>query len=115
MDNGIVLIVILVAAVVGSTIVWLGLRRNIPPNVSLELAAYVAAIRAAAGNVVDAQLITTLAGYAYDSWANGSNYISRADFIAYVLAALKMEPVAAAQITSRRAMATLSPAGLDAI
>ena len=32
MDNGIALIAIVVAAVVGSTIVWLALRRNLPPT-----------------------------------------------------------------------------------
>jgi hypothetical protein len=65
--------------------------------VSLALAAYVAAIRAAVGDVVDEALVTTLAGYAWDSWASASKYISRDDFIAYVLDALAMEPAKAAE------------------
>ena len=99
MDNGIALIAIVIAAVVGSTIVWLALRRNLPPELSLELAAYVAAIRAAVGDVVDVELVEKLAGYAWDSWGDGSKYISRDEFIAYVLKALRMEPHKAAQLT----------------
>ena len=106
MDNGIALIAIVVAAVVGSTIVWLALRRNLPPDVSLALAAYVAAIRAAVGDVVDEELVTTLAGYAWDSWGSASKYISRDDFIAYVLKALAMEPAKAAQLTHQRSLAS---------
>ena len=104
MDNGIALIAITIAAVVGSTIVWLGLRRNLPPELSLALAAYVAAIRAAVGDVVDEQLVTTLAGYAWDSWASASKYISRDDFIAYVLDALAMEPMKAVELTHQRSL-----------
>jgi hypothetical protein len=99
MDNGIALIAIVVAAVVGSTIVWLALRRNLPPELSLALAAYVAAIRAAVGDVVDDELVATLAGYAWDSWASASKYISRDEFIRYVLDALAMEPFKAAELT----------------
>lgn len=99
MDNGIVLISIVVAAVVAGTIVWLALRRNLPPDVALELAAYVAAIRAAVGDVVDEELVTTLAGYAWDSWGSASKYITRDAFIGYVLRALRMEPAKAAELT----------------
>jgi hypothetical protein len=105
MDNGIALIAIVVAAVVAGAIVWLALRRNLPPDVSLELAAYVAAIRAAVGDVVDPALVTTLAGYAWDSWGSASKYISRDEFIAYVLKALDMEPMKAAELTHQRSLA----------
>jgi hypothetical protein len=106
MDNGIALIAIVVAAVVGSTVVWLALRRNLPPDLSLALSAYVAAIRAAVGDVVDEELVATLAGYAWDSWASASKYISRDDFIRYVLKALAMEPFKAAELTHQRSLAS---------
>ena len=105
MDNGIALIAITIAAVVAGAVVWLALRRNLPPDLSLALSAYVAAIRAAVGDVVDPALVTTLAGYAWDSWASASKYISRDDFIRYVLDALDMEPAAAAQLTHQRSLA----------
>ena len=88
MDNGIALIAIVVAAVVGSTIVWLALRRNLPPEAAEALAAYVAAIRAQLSGVVDEATIRTLAGAMYDNWATGSKYFSRDEFIALVLRAL---------------------------
>jgi hypothetical protein len=106
MDNGIALIAIVVVALAAGAVVWLALRRNLPPDVSLELAAYVAAIRAAVGDVVDPALVTTLAGYAWDSWGSASKYISRDDFIAYVLKALDMEPHKAAELTHQRSLAS---------
>ena len=106
MDNGIALIAIVVAAVVGSTVVWLALRRNLPPDVSLALSAYVAAIRAEVGDVFDPPLVATLAGYAWDSWGSASKYISRNDFIGYVLDALDMEPFKAAELTHQRSLAS---------
>ena len=106
MDNGILLIALVVTAVVAGAIVWLALRRNLPPDLSLALSAYVAAIRAAVGDVVDPALVTTLAGYAWDSWGSASKYISRDDFIRYVLDALDMEPAKAAELTHQRSLAS---------
>jgi len=104
MDNGIALIAITITAVVAVTFTWLVLRRNLPPDLSLALSAYVAAIRAAVGDVVDPALVATLAGYAWDSWASASKYISRDDFIAYVLDALAMEPMKAVELTHQRSL-----------
>lgn len=98
MDNGIALIAIVVAAVVAGSVVWLALRRNLPPEAAEALAAYVAAIRNAAGNVLDEATIRTLAGAAYDAWAGGSKYFTRDEFITAVLRALSMEPAAAADV-----------------
>ena len=88
MDNGIALIAIVVAAVVGSTIVWLALRRNLPPDAAEALAAYVAAIRSQLSGVVDEDMIRTIAGALWDQWGDGAKYFTRDEFIGYVLRAL---------------------------
>ena len=106
MDNGIALIAITITAVVAVTFTWLALRRNLPPDLSLALSAYVAAIRTEVGDVVDPALVATLAGYAWDSWGSASKYISRDDFIRYVLKALDMEPFKAAELTHQRSLAS---------
>lgn len=89
MDNGIALIAIVVAAVVGSTVVWLALRRNLPPEAAEALAAYVAAIRSQLSGVVDEATIRTVAGAIWDQWAGGAKYFTRDEFIGYVLRALQ--------------------------
>ncbi len=94
MDNGIILIAAVVAAVIGSAVMWLALRRNLPPDAAQALAAYVAAIRAQLAGVVDEDMIRAIAGAVWDRWGDGAKYFSRDDFIRYVLAALKMEPEA---------------------
>ena len=96
MDNGIALIAALVAAVVTGGVVWLALRRNLPPGAAEELAAYVAAIRAQLSGVVTEDTVRTLAGAIYDTWAGGSKYITREAFIDFVLRALHGSNQAAA-------------------
>lgn len=99
MDTGIALIAALVAGVVVGSVVYLALRRNLPPAAAEALAAYVAAIRNAAGNVLDEATIETLAGYVWDINSGSlSDYFTREDFIAAVKRALRMEPHAAAQV-----------------
>jgi hypothetical protein len=91
MDNGIALIAIVVVAVVAGAIVWLALRRNLPPDAALALAAYVAAIRAQLSGIVDEAMVTEIAGAVWDRWADGAKYFSRDEFVSYVLRALKMD------------------------
>lgn len=107
MDNGIALIAIVVTAVVGCTIVWLALRRNLPPEAVTAIAAYAAAIRNALGNVIDDDKVRTLAGAAWDAWGDGAKYFSRDEFIELVLAALSIEPQASAEIASYQAQVGL--------
>lgn len=88
MDNGIALIAIVVAAVTGSAIVWLALRRNLPPDAAEALAAYVAAIRVQLSGVVDESMIRTIAGAVWDQWGDGSKYFTRDEFVDAVVRAL---------------------------
>ena len=100
MDNGIALIAIVVAAVVGSAVMWLALRRNLTPAQATALASYVAAIRVQLAGVVDEDMIRTLAGAIWDQWAGASAYFTRDQFIEYVLRALRDESQAAQQVSS---------------
>ena len=88
MDNGIALIAVTVAAVVAGSIVWLALRRNLPPEAAEALAAYVAAIRVQLSGAVDESMIRTIAGAVWDQWGDGSRYFTRDEFIDAVLRAL---------------------------
>lgn len=104
MDNGLILVVILITAAVAASVVWLGLRRNLPPEAMAEIAAYVAAVRATIGGVASPEVVAALAGAAWDAWGSGSKYITREQFIRLVQAALDLEPAAARAIrqTSER-------------
>ena len=94
MDNGIALIAALVFAIIVGSVVWLALRRNLPPEAAQALAAYVAAIRAQLSGVVDEDMVRSIAGAVWDRSAAASKFFTRDDFIRYVLAALHMEPEA---------------------
>lgn len=98
MDNGIALVVIVIAAAAAASVVWLALRRNIPPEAMAEIAAYVAAVRATIGGVASPDVVAALAGAAWDAWGSGSKYITREQFIRLVQAALDLEPAAARAI-----------------
>ena len=88
MDTGIALIAVTVAAVVAGSIVWLALRRNLPPEAAEALAAYVAAIRVQLSGAVDESMIRTIAGAVWDQWGDGSRYFTRDEFIDAVVRAL---------------------------
>jgi hypothetical protein len=89
-----------VAAVVAGAVVWLALRRNLTPDQATALAAYVAAIRVQLAGVVDEDMIRSIAGAVWDSWAGASKYFTRDQFIEYVLRALQAESEAAEQVSS---------------
>ena len=98
MDTGIVLVVIVITAAVAASVVWLGLRRNVPPEIMTEIAAYVAAVRTTIGGVASPDVVAALAGAAWDTWGAGSKYITRERFIELVQDALNLEPAAARAI-----------------
>ena len=98
MDTGITLVVIVITAAVAASVVWLGLRRNIPPEIMTEIAAYVAAVRSTIGGMASPDVVAALAGAAWDAWGSGSKYITREQFIALVQDALNLEPAAARAI-----------------
>jgi hypothetical protein len=99
MDNGIALIAVVVAAVVGSAVMWLALEgRNLTPDQATALAAYVAAIRVQLAGIVDEPMIRSIAGAVWDTWAGTSKYFTRDQFIEYVLKALRAEGPAAEQV-----------------
>lgn len=98
MDNGIALVAIVIAAAVAGSVVWLALRRNVPPEAMAEIAAYVAAVRATIGGVASPDVVAALAGAAWDAWGSGSKYITRERFIELVQDALNLEPAASRAI-----------------
>ena len=98
MDTGITLVVIVITAAVAASVVWLGLRRNIPPEVMTEIAAYVAAVWVIIGGVASPDVVAALAGAAWDAWGSGSKYITRERFIELVQDALNLEPAASRAI-----------------
>ena len=99
MDTGVMLIVGLVVGCAIAAVVYVYLRRNLPPEVAEALATYAAAIRSACGNVLDAESITKLAGYVWDANQGSlSQYFTRDDFIAAILRAVKAEPQASANL-----------------
>jgi hypothetical protein len=106
MDNGIILIAVVTAAVVAAVSVWLILRDRMTPEDYALLLATVAAIRSAAGYVLDDATIRTLAGYAWDTvGGNLSRYYTKEQFIDLVLRALRLEPTPAASIAMRQTRA----------
>jgi len=98
MDTGITLVAIVITAAVAASVVWLALRRNVPPEAMAEIAAYVAAVRATIGGVASPDVVASLAGAAWDAWGSGSKYITREQFIALVQDALNLEPAASRAI-----------------
>lgn len=88
MDNGITLILIIIAAVAAAGVVWLGLRRNLSPDAIADVAKAAAQVRGMLQGVVSEQDVQALAGYLYDNFASGSNYLSRQQFIDLVTRAV---------------------------
>ena len=88
MDNGITLIVIIIAAVAAAGIVWAIMRRRLPPEAIADIAKAAAQVRSMLAGVVSEQDVQALAGYLYDNFASGSNYLSRQQFIDLVTRAV---------------------------
>jgi hypothetical protein len=106
MDNGIILISVVTAAVVAAVSIWLILHNRMTPEDYALLLATVAAIRSAAGYVLDEATIRTLAGYAWDTvGGNLSRYYTKDQFVDLVLRALRLEPMPAASIATRQTRA----------
>lgn len=88
MDQGIALIAVIVAAITAGVIVWLGLRRNLPPEAVAFIAEAAAQVRALLGAVVTEAQVRDLAGWMYDRWGAGSRYVTRDEFIELVVRAV---------------------------
>lgn len=109
MDNGLLLAIATLALVVGAIVFWNVLKRRLPPEDAAELARWIAAIKAQAGTVFDAELISALAGAAYDAWATGSKYYTREQFINLVLRVLDVQPETAALLSATAASLDVLP------
>lgn len=88
MDQGIALIAIAIAAIVAGAVVWLVLRRNLPPEASQVIAEAVAKIKDLLGEVVTEAEVRAMAAWAYDKLGAGSQYYSREQFIDLVTRAV---------------------------
>lgn len=88
MDQGITLILIIVGAVAAAGVVWAIMRKNLPPEAIADIAKAAAQVRTMLQGVVLEQDVQALAGYLYDNFASGSNYLSRQQFIDLVTRAV---------------------------
>ena len=88
MDQGIALIAIAIAALAAGVIVWLVLRRNLPPEAAEELAEAVAYIKQQLRGVVTEAEVRAMAAWIYDTLRTGSNYYTREQFIDLVTRAV---------------------------
>ena len=88
LDNGITLILIIIAAVAAAGVVWAIMRRRLPPEAIADIAKAAAQVRSMLAGVVSEQDVQALAGYLYDNFASGSNYLSRQQFIDLVTRAV---------------------------
>ena len=88
MDNGIVLVAVTVAAIAAGVVVWLLMRRNLPPEASQVIAEAVAKVKDLLGEVVTEAEVRAMAAWAYDKLGAGSVYYSREQFIELVTRAI---------------------------
>lgn len=88
MDNGVMLIAVIVAALTAGVIVWLVLRRNLPPEAAEELAEAVAYVKQQLRGVVTEAEVRAFAAWIYDTLRTGSNYYTRQQFIDLVTRAV---------------------------
>ncbi len=110
MDNGITLILVIVAVVATTGVVWAIMRRNLSPDAIADIAKAAAQVRTMLQGVVSEQDVQALAGYLYDNFASGSNYLSRQQFIDLVTRA-----VLTAQATTPAIMASAKADGAIAV
>ena len=110
MDKGITLILIIVAAVAAAGVVWAIMRHRLPPEALIDIGKASAQIRTMLQGVVSEQDVQALAGYLYDNFASGSNYLSRQQFIDLVTRA-----VLTAQATTPAIMASAKADGAIAV
>lgn len=80
LDNGVVLVAVLLAFVAGAAVVGALLRKRVSPDLLAEIAAVAASIRAQVGETVTEERVKLFAGVLYDQWGHGSQYVSRERF-----------------------------------
>ena len=81
MPDTITLIAIIVAAIAGAGLMWIGLRRNLPPGATYDVSLAVAYVRQLLGDVVTEAEVRAMASWAYDKLKLGSQYYSKEDFV----------------------------------
>ena len=81
MPDTITLIAIIVAAIAGAGLMWIGLRRNLPPGATYDVSLAVAYVRQLLGDVVTEAEVRALASWAYDKLKLGSQYYSKEAFV----------------------------------
>lgn len=88
MDPGIVLLVVFLALLAGGAAVWYYARKRLPASTVQEIAAAAAAVIQILDRVVDEEQVRDLAGFLYDRWGYGSEYLERDEFIELILRAV---------------------------
>lgn len=88
MDNGITLIIIIVAAIVGAGVVYFGLRKNLPPAASQDIAEAVAYIKDILRGVVTEAEVKAVATWLYRNMKTGSEFYTEQEFVELVTRAI---------------------------
>ena len=82
------IVTVILAAIAAGAVVWIPLRRNLPPEASQVIAEAVAKIKDLLGEVVTEAEVRAMAAWAYDKLGAGSQYYSREQFIDLVTRAV---------------------------
>lgn len=88
MDQGITLLLTVLAALATGAVVWAVMRRRLPAETIADIAQAAAQVRAVLGSAVTEDDVRSLAGYIYDEFAAHSRYITRDQFIDLVTRAV---------------------------
>ena len=81
MNNPLTILLVILAAIAGAGLMYIGLRRNLPPGATYDIALAVAYIRRLLGDVVTEAEVRALASWAYDKLKLGSQYYSKEAFV----------------------------------
>lgn len=103
MDQGIALVLAIVALVAGGAAMWAVLRKRLRPEVVALISATVAEIMQQVSGVLDEQMVRELAGAIWDSFAAGSRYVSREAFVDLVWRAVQDAVPVRRQLVAQRA------------
>lgn len=88
MPDTITLIVIVIAAIAGASIVWFALRRNLPPAASQDVAEAVAYVKDILRGVVSEAEVCAVATWLYRNMKTGAQYYTEQEFVDLVTRAI---------------------------
>ena len=88
MPDTITLILIVIAAIAGASIVWFALRRNLPPAAAQDVAEAVAYVKDILRGVVTEAEVKAVATWLYRTMKTGAQYYTEQQFVDLVTRAI---------------------------